>query len=116
MVKEDPLEYTMSRLVDVLPASLETFHLHHARWASMDYEYSVDHGDAVENIFAGFSRLKQVRLPTLRCIIIEGEDRLSQETKAECRRLDVSCLAIDQTVRVMKLQCITNSILTEPIL
>ncbi|KAL8886587.1 MAG: hypothetical protein Q9215_005731 [Flavoplaca cf. flavocitrina] len=73
-------------LVDVLPPSLEILHLFHpeARVSGLENAANLP-----ENIFAGLSRTREERLPKLRCIIVQGKDRLSQRIKDECRHLGV---------------------------
>ncbi|KAL8647183.1 MAG: hypothetical protein Q9210_005708 [Variospora velana] len=71
----------VSRLVDVLPASLETLHLFGTGIPPRTEEYREDDeeeeilyvGSPLEDMFMGLSRLKQDRLPKLRCIILEGQ-------------------------------------------
>ncbi|KAL8979832.1 MAG: hypothetical protein Q9205_004926 [Flavoplaca limonia] len=74
------------RLVDVLPPSLEILHLFHPEARISGLENT---GNLPENILAGLSRMREERLPKLRCIIIQGKDRLSQKTKDECKHLGV---------------------------
>ncbi|KAL9626651.1 MAG: hypothetical protein Q9204_007140, partial [Flavoplaca sp. TL-2023a] len=70
------------RLVDVLPPSLEILHLFHPEARVSGLENA---GNLPENLLAGLSRMREERLPKLRCIIVQGKDRLSQRIKDECR-------------------------------
>ncbi len=76
----------------MLPASVETLHLFHPEPAVVDVECDdvIAHGNVLEDMFMGFARQKEARLPNLRCIIIEGKNRLSERTMNECRHLVVT--------------------------
>lgn len=77
------------KLADVLPSSLQILHLFHPEPYVPDLEGDYRLGNVLEDMFVGLSRTRDERLPNLRCIIIQGKDRLSQRTKDECKRLGI---------------------------
>ncbi|KAL8748769.1 MAG: hypothetical protein Q9184_007100 [Pyrenodesmia sp. 2 TL-2023] len=81
----------VSKIVDMLPATLETLHLFHPQPYVVDEDSAeVAYGNVLEDMFTGFTRQKEVRLPNLRCIVIEGKSRLGERTMEECRQLGIT--------------------------
>ena len=77
------------KLTDVLPLSLEIILLFHTEPYVPDLEGNHKLGNVLEDIFVGLSRTRNECLPSLRCIIIQGKDRLSHRTKEKCKRLGI---------------------------
>lgn len=69
----------ISRLVDVLPPTLESLVLHEPR-----------NMDELEAIFTGLAQLKEERLPKLRSIVIKGKDLLTRGIEDDCRRIGIN--------------------------
>lgn len=86
---EDRQVKNVLKLADVLPPSIEILHLFHPEPRVPDLEHNYKLGNVLEDMFVGFSRTREEYLPKLRCIIVQGKDRLSQRTKEECKRLGI---------------------------
>ncbi|KAL8723907.1 MAG: hypothetical protein Q9166_008225 [cf. Caloplaca sp. 2 TL-2023] len=75
---EQDLGYDISRLVDVLPPTLETLRLHHPR----------DSRD-VQVMFSSLAEFRAERLPNLRHITVNGEVMVGQEIEDACHQVGI---------------------------
>ncbi|KAL8856779.1 MAG: hypothetical protein Q9178_006616 [Gyalolechia marmorata] len=75
----DGYEGVVSRLVDVLPPTLETLVLHAPAVIG-----------GLKAMFADLVQLKEERLPNLGSIVIKGEELLPKDIEGECRQVGIN--------------------------